>query len=117
MGVKQDSCQGSGIAGGRDSQPTNLLRNVSNGSADPPRALRATRRPRHIRSRRAYLGEHRIDLQAGDTLEVPEIPGYQLEVLDDLGLSPEPQQKPPPVRELLRVAERGEGWGAPAEWD
>jgi hypothetical protein len=38
-------------------------------------------------------------------------------ILDYLGLSPEPQQKPPPVREVLRVAERGEGWGAPAEWD
>ena len=34
-------------------------------------------------------------------------------ILDDLGLSAEPQQKPPPVREVLRVAERGEGWGAP----
>lgn len=28
-----------------------------------------------------------------------------------LGLSTPPQDKPPPVREILRVAEHGEGWG------
>ena len=26
------------------------------------------------------------------------------------------QDKPPPAREILRVAEHGEGWGVPAEW-
>jgi hypothetical protein len=26
-----------------------------------------------------------------------------------------PQDKPPPVREILRVAEHGESWGVPAE--
>jgi hypothetical protein len=30
--------------------------------------------------------------------------------LDHLGLSPPPQDKPPPMREVLRVAEHSEGW-------
>jgi hypothetical protein len=38
-------------------------------------------------------------------------------ILDRLGLSPQEQAKPPPVRQILRVAECGEGWGVPAEWD
>jgi hypothetical protein len=25
--------------------------------------------------------------------------------------------KPPPAREILRVAEAGEGWGVPASWN
>jgi hypothetical protein len=38
-------------------------------------------------------------------------------ILDHLGLSPQPQDKPPPIREVLRVAEHAEGWGVPAEWE
>jgi hypothetical protein len=38
-------------------------------------------------------------------------------ILDHLGLSPPDQAKPPPVREILRVAEQGEGWGTPAQWE
>jgi hypothetical protein len=38
-------------------------------------------------------------------------------ILDHLGLSTPPQDKPPPAREILRVAEHGEGWGVPAEWE
>lgn len=38
-------------------------------------------------------------------------------ILDHLGLSPQQQEKPPPIREVLRVAEHGEGWGAPPEWE
>jgi hypothetical protein len=38
-------------------------------------------------------------------------------ILDHLGLSTPPQERPPPVREILRVAECGEGWGVPAEWE
>jgi len=38
-------------------------------------------------------------------------------ILDHLGLSTPPQDKPPPVREILRVAEHGEGWGVPASWE
>jgi hypothetical protein len=36
-------------------------------------------------------------------------------ILDHLGLSTPPQDEPPPVREILRVAEHGEGWGVPAD--
>jgi putative transposase len=38
-------------------------------------------------------------------------------ILDHLGMSTPPHDKPPPVRELLRVAEHGEGWGVPAQWE
>jgi hypothetical protein len=38
-------------------------------------------------------------------------------ILDHLGLSPPPEEKPPPIREVLREAEYGEGWGVPAEWE
>jgi hypothetical protein len=39
-------------------------------------------------------------------------------LLDHLGLSPSEQTKPPPpVAQILRVAEHGDGWGVPAEWD
>jgi len=38
-------------------------------------------------------------------------------ILDHLDLSAPPQDKPPPVREILRVAEHGESWGVPADWD
>ena len=39
-------------------------------------------------------------------------------ILDHLGLSPpQQQQKPPPARDVLRVAEYGEGWGVPAHWE
>jgi len=38
--------------------------------------------------------------------------------LDHLGLSTPPQDKPPPApQEILRVAEHGEGWGVPANWE
>jgi hypothetical protein len=37
-------------------------------------------------------------------------------ILDHLGLSPPEQAPPPPVGEVLRVAEQGEGWGVPANW-
>jgi hypothetical protein len=38
-------------------------------------------------------------------------------ILDHLGLSPRRLEKPPPTLEALRVAEHGEGWGLPAEWE
>ena len=39
-------------------------------------------------------------------------------ILDPLGLStPEAEKPPPPVREVLRVAEHDDGWGVPAEWE
>ena len=38
-------------------------------------------------------------------------------ILEHLGLRPPQQDRPPPAREILRVAEQGEGWGVPASWD
>ena len=38
-------------------------------------------------------------------------------ILDHLGLSLSLQDKPPPIREVLRVAERSEGWRVPAHWE
>jgi hypothetical protein len=38
-------------------------------------------------------------------------------ILDHLGLGTSAQDKPPPAREILRVAEQGEGWGVPANWE
>ena len=38
-------------------------------------------------------------------------------ILEHLGLSAPEAQKPPPVQEILRVAEHGDGWGVPADWD
>jgi hypothetical protein len=38
-------------------------------------------------------------------------------ILGHLGLSPPEQPPPPPVRETLRVAEQGEGWGGQANWE
>jgi hypothetical protein len=37
--------------------------------------------------------------------------------LAHLGLSTPEAEKPPPLRQVLRVAEQAEGWGVPAEWD
>jgi hypothetical protein len=38
-------------------------------------------------------------------------------ILEHLALRSSQQDKPPPAREILRVAEAGEGWGVPASWD
>jgi Transposase zinc-binding domain/Putative transposase len=38
-------------------------------------------------------------------------------ILEHLGLRSSQQDKPPPAREILCVAEAGEGWGVPASWD
>ena len=39
-------------------------------------------------------------------------------ILHHLGLSsPEAEKPPPPVPEILRVAEHGDGWGVPAQWE
>lgn len=38
-------------------------------------------------------------------------------ILDHLGLSTPEAERPPPLREVLRVAEPAEGWRAPAEWE
>jgi len=38
-------------------------------------------------------------------------------ILDHLGLSAPAQDKPPPVREILRLAEQGESWGVQASWE
>jgi hypothetical protein len=38
-------------------------------------------------------------------------------ILDRLGLPQLHNDKPPPPPEILRVAEYGDGWGAPTSWD
>jgi hypothetical protein len=39
-------------------------------------------------------------------------------ILEHLGLSsPQAAKPPPPAREVLRVAEHADGWGAPQQWD
>ncbi len=38
-------------------------------------------------------------------------------ILEQLGLGPLEQDRPPPAREILRVAEQGKGLGVPANWD
>jgi hypothetical protein len=38
-------------------------------------------------------------------------------ILDHLGLSTPEADKPPPLREVLRVAEHNEGCGVPAQWE
>jgi hypothetical protein len=38
-------------------------------------------------------------------------------ILDHLGLSTPEAEKPPPLHEVLRVAEQGEGWSVPAAWE
>ena len=41
----------------------------------------------------------------------------------NLGVEREPAggtpeaKKPPPIREVIRVAEQDEGWGVPAQWE
>jgi hypothetical protein len=37
-------------------------------------------------------------------------------ILEHLGLSTPEAEKPPPP-EIRRVAEHGDGWGVPADWD
>ena len=38
--------------------------------------------------------------------------------LEHLGLSsPQAAKPPPPLREVLRVAEHADGWGTPQQWD
>ena len=38
-------------------------------------------------------------------------------ILDPLVLSTPEAEKPPPLREVLRLAEHGEGWCVPAQWE
>jgi hypothetical protein len=38
-------------------------------------------------------------------------------ILEHLGLSTPQAEQPAPVRELVRVAKHGDGWGVPAGWD
>ncbi len=37
-------------------------------------------------------------------------------ILEHLGLSTPQAEKPPPIREVVRVAEYADGWGVPAKW-
>ncbi|HEY7530992.1 MAG TPA: hypothetical protein VIC56_09980 [Gemmatimonadota bacterium] len=37
-------------------------------------------------------------------------------ILEHLDLRSPQKDRPPPAREILSVAEQGEGWGVPADW-
>jgi hypothetical protein len=66
-----------------------------------------------------YEADPLVCRQCGGPLKVVAYVTDELSItriLDHLGLSPPPPEKPPPTREVLRVAEYGEGWGLPAEW-
>ena len=38
-------------------------------------------------------------------------------ILDHLGLGAPDAKKPPPIHEVIRVAEQDEGWRGPAQWE
>ena len=38
-------------------------------------------------------------------------------ILEHLGLGTPQADKPPPIREVVRVAEHADGWGVPATWE
>ena len=83
------------------------------------------------RSEKELKGFGRVMLQPGEartlafTLDPSALAffdaglGRNFEALDPLEwLSrPEAEKPPPPVREVLRVAGHGDGWGVPADWE
>jgi hypothetical protein len=69
---------------------------------------------------KAYQADPLVCRQCGGPLKAVAYVTDELSItriLDHLGLSPPPPEKSPPTREVLRVAEHGEGWGLPAEWE
>jgi hypothetical protein len=86
-------------------------------STGPPRRRSSPTWPRLIA--KIYQVDPLVCTRCGQKMQMIAFLTDQLSIkriLDHLGLSEPPQDKPPPVREVLRVAEQGEGWGVPAEW-
>jgi hypothetical protein len=87
-------------------------------SAEPPRRRCSPAWARLIA--KIYQVDPLVCTRCGQKMQMIAFLTDQLsirKILDHLGLSTPPQDKPPPVREILRVAEHGEGWGVPAEWE
>jgi hypothetical protein len=86
-------------------------------STGPPRRRSSPTWPRLIA--KIYQVDPLVCTRCGQKMQMIAFLADQLSIkriLDHLGLSEPPQDKPPPVREVRRVAEQGEGWGVPAEW-
>jgi hypothetical protein len=86
-------------------------------SAEPPRRRSSPTWARLIA--KIYQADPLICTRCGQKMKMIAFLTDRVSIrrmLDHLGLSPQEQAKPPPVRELLRVAEQGEGWGVPANW-
>jgi hypothetical protein len=87
-------------------------------SAGPPRRRCAPTWARLIA--KVYQVDPLLCTRCGQKMQMIAFLTDQLSIrriLDHLGLGTPAQNKPPPVREILRVAEHGEGWGVPAEWE
>jgi hypothetical protein len=75
----------------------------------------------HLEDTGAYLVRNPLSLRKLVYLGLIAFVTGQLaigKILEHLGLStPEAAKPPPPAREVLRVAEHGDGWGVPAQWE
>jgi hypothetical protein len=89
------------------------------GSAPEPRRRCSPRWARLIA--KVYRTDPLVCTRCGQRMSLIAFVTNQMaigKILDHLGLStPEAAKPPPPARELLRVAEYGDGWGVPAEWE
>jgi hypothetical protein len=86
-------------------------------SAEPPRRRSSPTWVRLIA--KIYQVDPLVCTRCGQKMQILAFLTDQLSIrriLDHLGLSPTQEAKPPPIQELLRVAEQGEGWGVPANW-
>jgi hypothetical protein len=86
-------------------------------SAEPPRRRSSPTWARLIA--KIYQADPLICSRCGQRMQIVAFltDSFAIQqILDHLGLGPTEEAKPPPIRELLRVAEQGEGWGVPANW-
>ena len=87
-------------------------------SAEPPRRRCSPTWARLIA--KVYQADPLVGTRCGQKMQMIAFLTDRLSIrriLDHLALSTPPQERPPPAREILRVAECGEGWGVPAEWE
>jgi len=86
---------------------------------DPPRRRAPAVGPRRIA--RVYQVDPLVCARCGQRISIIAFVTDGLgirRILDHLGLSPPPpQDKPPPAHQVVRVAEQGEGWGTPPDWE